>query len=386
MKVLPRSRAGVVAQMLTASPAVGLLGPRQVGKSTLVQAIAAERDGLLVDLQRPQARSLLEDPTAFFGANADRLVVIDEIQRQPELFSALRPIIDDDRRPGRFLITGSASPELMRGANESLAGRIFYAELPPLSLPEVSSHGLALAQHLLTGGYPQPLLQLDADTRGYWYSAYLSTFVTRDLAEFGVRTNTAELERLLSMLAHLHGGLFNASALARSLRITAPTVQRYLDVLEAAFLIRVLRPAHTNAGKRLAKSPRVYWRDSGLRHGLLGIGSYNELLLHPGLGASWEGYAIEEIARALDPRTRLSFYRTHGGAELDLVAELPGGRVLAFELKFSRGASLARGFYAAVADVKPVHAYVVVPEGETVVLREGVTVMALPRLLEEIVV
>ena len=381
MNVLPRQLTSLLDDLLRVSPAVGLLGPRQVGKSTLAQALVEARGGVLVDLQRPEARTQLADPTAFLRANAAELIVIDEIQRQPALFGALRPIIDEDRRPGRFLLTGSASPELMRDANESLAGRVMYAELPPLSLTEVQPASVSLEEHFLAGGYPQPLLTLDAKTRSYWSSSYLGTFATRDLAELGIRTNTAELERLFAMLAHAQGGLFNASALAKSLRITAPTVQRYVDILEAAFLLRVLRPAHSNLGKRLTKSPRVYWRDTGLRHGLLGIRTYNDLLLHPGLGASWEGYAIEEICRLLGGQARPSFYRARGGAELDLVVEVPGGNTLGFEMKFSRGASLTKGFYAAIEDVQPKHTYVVVPDGEPSKLRDTITMAPLRWLL-----
>ena len=384
MELIDRSLGKLVRELLSASPAVGLLGPRQVGKSTLSRLIAEEGGGLVIDLQRPEARTQLADPTAFLRANAERLIVVDEVQRQPAIFAALRPIIDEDRRPGRFLLTGSASPELMRDANESLAGRIFYAELPPLSLPEVSTAGVTQADHHLAGGYPQPLLQLTARQRTFWHAAYLSAFVTRDLAELGVRTNTVELERLLTMLAHGHGGLFNASALAGSLRITAPTVQRYVDLLEAAFLLRVLRPHHSNLGKRLARSPRVYWRDTGLLHGLLGIHDHNDLLLHPSLGASWEGYAIEEVCRAANPLARVSFYRTHGGAELDLVTEVPGGVRLAFEMKFSRGAALTRGTYAAIADVAPRHTYVVVPDGEPVALSDAITLAPLAYVLAEV--
>ena len=382
MSSIKRSLTVVVEEMLTESPAVGVIGPRQVGKSTLARALVADRDAVFLDLQLAETRAQLAEPTLFFRANAERLVVIDEVQRMPELFSTLRPLIDEDRRPGRFLLLGSASPALMRGAAESLAGRIFYAELSPLSLPEATSAGVSVAEHLVYGGYPQPLLELSDRGRRRWSGNYLTTFVTRDLAELGVGTNPAEFERLLSLLAHTHGGLFNASELARSLRISAPTVQRYVDVLERALLVRVLRPLHGNFGKRLVKSPRVYWRDSGVRHGLLGIRSYNDLLLNPALGASWEGYALEEVCRAAGEIAAPSFYRTAKGAEIDLILEYDGGRRVGFEFKFSTGPVLGRGTYAAMEDTGVERLYVVTPETGGFALAENVEVVALGEVFQ----
>ena len=383
MPPIRRCLMSTVEEMLTESPAVGLVGPRQVGKSTLARSLVADRDAVFLDLQLAETRAQLAEPTLFFRANAERLVVIDEVQRMPELFSTLRPLIDEDRRPGRFLLLGSASPALMRGAAESLAGRIFYAELPPLSLPEALGAGYTLADHLVHGGYPQPLLELSDRGRRRWSNNYLTTFITRDLAELGVGTNPQEFERLLALLAHTHGGLFNASELARSLRITAPTVQRYVDLLEQAFLVRVLRPLHGNAGKRLVKRPRVYWRDSGLRHGLLGIRSYNDLLLNPALGASWEGYALEEVCRAAGEFAKPSFYRTAKGAEIDLVLELDGGRRLGFEFKFSTGPALGRGTYSAMDDTGLERLFVVTPETGGFALAETVEVVSLGKLLDK---
>ena len=362
---------------------VGLLGPRQVGKSTFARSLAEERNAVYVDLQLAAARTQLADPELFFRANAERLVVIDEVQRAPALFGALRPIVDADRRPGRFLLLGSASPRLMRDASESLAGRIFYTELTPFTHGEAAAAGVDLATHLTVGGYPQVLLALSERGRRRWTDNYLTTFVARDLAELGLSTNPQEFERLLGLLAHVHGGLLNASELSRSLRVTAPTVQRYVDILEGAFLLRVLRPLNANLGKRLTKSPRVYWRDSGLRHGLLGIRTYNDLLLHPALGSSWEGYAIEEICRAFGEYARPFFYRTAKGAELDLVLELDGARRLGFEMKFSTGPRLTRGFHQAVADVRPERTFVIVPESSRTPVAEGVEVCSLGEFLAE---
>lgn len=371
--------------MLMQSPAVGLVGPRQVGKSTLAKEVNASRDAVLLDLQLPQSKAALTDPTLFFRENAHRLVIIDEVQREPRLFGQLRPLIDEDRRPGRFLLLGSASPALMREANESLAGRVFYHELTPLSLVQVGLRSVPLSEYLVQGGYPQPLLELSTIGRKRWLANYVTTFLTRDLLELGIQTNTTEFERLIYMLAHLHGGLFNASELARSLRISAPTVQRYLDILSGAFLVRMLQPYYSNLGKRLTKSPRVYWRDSGLRHGLLGIPDYNALLLHPGLGASWEGYAIEEIIRAAGEFARPYFYRSADGAELDLVLTFGGDRRLAFECKFSTGPTLSKGNHNAIADVDPAYTYVVTPETGGFRMKERIEVVSLAEAISRVV-
>ena len=293
--------------------------PRQVGKSTLASAIAKDRKAIKLDLQLAKTRAQLTEPCIFFRTHADKLVVLDEVQRMPELFSILRPLIDENRRPGRFLLLGSASPVLMRGASESLAGRIFYTELSPLSLPEVMQGSISLEEHFTCGGYPEPLLQLSEKGRRRWSSNYLNTFVLRDLAELGINASVRDFERLMSMLAYGHGGVVNASDLSRSLRITAPTVQRYIDILSGAFLIRILSPYTSNLSKRLIKSPKVYWRDSGLRHSLLGIRNYEDLLLNPAIGTSWEGYVIEELCRAAGELAKPYFYRSANGAEIDLI-------------------------------------------------------------------
>ena len=382
MRELPRLLAQEITDLLGQVPAVGLLGPRQVGKSTLARQLAADRgDVLVVDLQDRRLAARLSEPEAVFEANRERLVVLDEIQRAPELFGVLRPEIDAHRHPGRFLLLGSASPRLIRAASESLAGRIFYTELTPLSLPEVLAAGHDQRDHLTVGGYPEPLLHLRGRARRLWARNYLATFVTRDLNELGYAPNVPEFERLLAMLAHAHGGAYNASELSRSLRISASTVQRYVDLLEGAFLIRVLRPYLANVRKRLTKQPRLYWRDSGLRHHLLGIADYDELLLHPALGSAWEGYAIEEVCRALGPEARPSFYRTATGAELDLVVELSSTRRIAFEVKFSVAPRLTRGFYAAVGDVSPERTFVLTPDAERFDLRDDVTVCSLQTFL-----
>ena len=382
MKKVDRRGRIEVEVLLREAPVVGLIGPRQVGKSTLAREIARERDAVFVDLQMDTVREALADPTQYLRLNAHRLVVFDEVQRMPELFSALRPIIDEDRRPGRCLLLGSASPTLMRSASESLAGRVFYYELPPLSYPEVKRAGIPLVEHFVRGGYPDALLGAGGARWRRWVNNYVATFITRDLSELGISTNVNEFGRLASLLAHQHSAQFSASELARSLRVTAPTVQRYVDILEAAFLVRVLRPLLPNLAKRLVKRPRVYWRDSGLRHGLLDITTAEQLYRHPAVGSAWEGYAIEEICRALGEFARPYYYRTSNGAELDLVIEINGHRY-GFEFKFSAAQTLTKGTYAAIADVAPERAFVITVDGPTLAVREGLISCSLDTFLTD---
>ena len=383
MNTLNRLSQDLVSELLAETPVVGLVGPRQVGKSTLARKIARAADAVFVDLQIESTREALADPTQYLRLNANKLVVLDEVQRMPALFSALRPIIDEDRRPGRFLLLGSASPRLMRSASESLAGRIFYHELSPLSYPEARGGGIPLVDHFVRGGYPEALLGKPGRRWRRWVSNYVMTFITRDLSELGIRADVTEFGRLASLLAHQHGGQFSASELARSLRVSSPTVQRYVDILEGAFLIRVLRPYLPNLSKRLVKRPRIYWRDSGLRHGLLDIETAEQLYRHPAVGSSWEGYAIEEICRALGEFARAYYYRTSNGAELDLVIEIGGGRRLAFEFKFNTARSLTKGTYAAIADVNPEETFVITADGPTLAIREGLTSCSLDTFLLE---
>lgn len=366
------------------TPAVGIVGPRQVGKTTLARQIVADgKPHTWFDLQRPQDYRKLENAELLLPTLADQLAVIDEIQLMPELFGLLRPLIDADRRPGRFLLLGSASPALIRGASESLAGRVSYSELTPLSLAELRPTQIDMNEHLVFGGYPEPLLGLPLRRRGRWYDSFVKTYVTRDLQELGRGVVQREFETLLQMLAHANGALFNASTLAKSLTVKHDTVRRYVDLLEGSFLLRRLRPYLHNSGKRLVKSPRLYLRDSGLLHHLLGIDSYTAITGHIGVGHSWEGYVIEEICRVVGDRATPYFYRTASGAELDLVLDFRRER-WAFEIKFSNAPKLTRGFYSAVEDVTPSRTYVVTPGADRYEERSGAVVIGLAELLGEL--
>lgn len=350
-----------IEHSLAEFPAVALLGPRQAGKTTLARIVANERPGsLYLDLERPSDLAKLADPELFLSRHAGQLVVLDEIQRQPELFAVLRALIDERRVPGRFLLLGSASPQLLRQASESLAGRISFHELAPFDVSEIAPSHIELQNLWLRGGYPLSWLA-KSDTASFaWRESFIATHLERDIPSFGIRIPGATLHRFWQMLAHLHGQLWNASRLAAGFGVSAPTVQHYLNILEATYMLRRLPPLQANLGKRLVKSPKVYLRDSGILHALLGITSLNDLAGHPVVGASWEGWVLEQIAQLIDTQWQLSFYRTASGAEIDIIAER-GKRKTGFEIKFSSAPSPAKGFWLAMNDLKLEQAYIVAP-------------------------
>ncbi len=343
--------------------AVALLGPRQVGKTTLALDVARSRDSLYLDLEDRDDRNRLDEPALFLDHMEDRLVILDEIHRLPDIFQALRGIIDRGRRKskgrGRFLILGSASIDVLRQSGETLAGRIAFIDLAPLSALEVEDDRSARERLWLRGGYPQSYLA-ESDTHSMaWRRDFVRTYLERDVAMFGPRIPAATLERLWTMLAHLQGTLLNASTLARALDVSAQSVTRYIDLLVDLLLVRRLAPLHANVGKRLVKAPKVYVRDSGLVHALLGITTPEQLAGHPVVGASWEGWVIETLLAALPARSRPHFYRTSAGAEIDLVLEHDDGTLWAVEIKRSLSARVSRGFHVACADLKPARALVV---------------------------
>lgn len=357
-------------------PGVVLLGPRQVGKTTLARAVAAQHPGALVlDLERAADRAQLSDPELFFARHRDQLVVLDEVQSIPDLFAHLRPEIDADRRPGRFLLLGSASGHLLRQQSESLAGRVSYLELPPLLASEMPS-GLAQLQKLwLRGGFPLSQLAPSDALSFTWRQDFIQTFLQRDLPMLGVGVPAETLHRFWRMLAHLHGQLFNASQLGVSLGGTAhTTVARYLDVLVDTMMTRRLEPHLANVGKRLVKSPKVYIRDSGIVHALLNVANSDDLQGHPIAGASWEGFCVEQISAHLPLGAQMGFYRTAAGAEIDVVVSI-GQRLIGLEIKFSSAPKLTKGFWTAREDLKLDRAFVVAPVETRYPLADGVEVI-----------
>lgn len=342
-------------------PAVALLGPRQAGKTTLARTLAAAYAGsLYLDLERPSDLAKLTDPELFLSRHAGHLVVLDEIQRRPDLFTILRALIDESRRPGRFLLLGSASPQLLRQSSESLAGRISFHELSPFDVSEVQPTQAELPRLWLRGGYPLSWLAKSDESSVAWRESFIVTHLERDIPAFGIRVPGTTLRRFWQMLAHLHGQMWNASRLASGFGVSAPTVQHYLEILEATYMVRRLPPLHANLSKRLVKSPKIYLRDSGLLHALLGLRSLDDLAGHPVVGASWEGWVLEQIAQLLPSPWQLSFYRTAAGAEMDVVAER-GNRRIGFEIKFSSAPALSKGFWSAMSDLKLEQAYVIAP-------------------------
>ena len=364
-----------LTQALAEFPAVALLGPRQAGKTTLAKIIAVQHpDSMYLDLERPSELAKLTDPELFLSRYADRLIVLDEIQRQPELFPILRALIDENRRPGRFLLLGSASPQLLRQASESLAGRISFHELAPFDIGEIGPTHLELQNFWLRGGYPPSWLAETGQASFAWRESFITTHLERDIPSFGIRVPGTTLRRFWQMLAHLHGQMWNASRLASGFGVSAPTVEHYLDILEATYMVRRLLPLHVNLGKRLVKSPKIYLRDSGLLHALLGVSNLDELSGHPVVGPSWEGWALEQIAQLLGPQWQLSFYRTTAGAEMDVVAER-GNQKIGFEIKFSSAPTLSKGSWAAIADLKLNHTYIVAPVESGYPLADNVEVI-----------
>ena len=352
--------------LLAEYPAVALLGPRQVGKTTLALDVAETVDSVYLDLESPADRARLSDPELYLAGHEERLVILDEVHRAPELFQSLRGLIDRGRRAGRgagrFLLLGSASMDLLRQSGETLAGRIAYLELNPFDVSEVDpgDHDALWVR----GGFPDSFLAGDDYRSLTWRENFIRTYLERDVPQFGPRIPAETLRRFWVMLAHAQGGLFNASGLAGGLGVAGRTVFRYLDLMVDLLLVRRLAPWHGNVGKRLVRSPKVYVRDSGIVHALLGLGTRDEVLGHPVVGPSWEGFAIESLLSAAPDRTEASFYRASGGAEIDLVLTLPGRGPWAVEVKRSLDPRPSRGFHSACDDVEPEAKFVVYPGSE----------------------
>ncbi|PJG45137.1 ATPase (plasmid) [Sphingobium sp. LB126] len=364
---------------LAHSPAVALLGPRQVGKTTLAQEVGEARSSLYLDLESEADRAKLTEPELYLSAHEDKLVILDEVHRVPELFGLLRGLIDRGRRKGfragRFLLLGSASMDLLAQSSESLAGRISYLEMGPLDALEIA--GSDVERLWIRGGFPDSYLAGSDRSSQRWRQDFIRTYLERDIPAIGPRIPAETLRRFWTMLAHHQSGLLNASEFARSLGVTSQTVANYLDLLVDLLLVRRLAPWYSNGAKRLVKSPRVYVRDSGLVHTLLGLTDREAVLGHPVAGASWEGFVIESLVAAAPEGTEAYFYRTSAGAEIDLLLRHPDGRLWVFEVKRSLSPKVERGFHSAGEDLSPDRRILIYPGSETFPLGNGIEVMSL---------
>ena len=391
---IPRFLSARVEDYMRLFPAVALLGPRQVGKTTLARAISqtsggprgqgSRKTGLYLDLENPADQERLADARGYLGAQRNRLVVLDEIHRAPRLFQVLRGIIDERIREGetagQFLLLGSASMDLLRQSGESLAGRIGYLELSPLDVRELNER--EQTRLWSRGGFPRSFLAPDDAASALWRENFIHTYLERDIPALGPRVPSQTLRRFWTMLAHAQSSLWNAAAFARSLAVDGKTVARYVDLLADLLLVRRLPPFHANVRKRLVKSPKVYVRDSGIVHTLLRLDDAEDVLGHPIAGASWEGFVVETLLRAAPERTRASFYRTATGVEIDLVLELPGNRIWAVEIKRGLAPAVSRGFRVALADVAPERAFLVHGGEDRYPKGEGVEAIGLRAMAE----
>jgi predicted AAA+ superfamily ATPase len=373
--MLKRALTTELLDTLTRFPVVALIGPRQVGKTTLARSLQKLRGNTeYLDLERPSDLVRLTDPELYLAGRQNRLVILDEVQQLPGLFPVLRSLVDEHRVPGRFLLLGSASPELINRSAESLAGRIRYLEMRPLLISEAGNKRDVLTRLWVRGGFPDSFLAADDLASFEWRESFVRTFLERDLPALGFRLPAQSLRRFWQMLAHWHGQLWNASTLAQSLGSSPQTTNRYLDLLCDAFVARRLMPWHANVGKRLVKSPRVYLRDSGLLHCLLNLRTLDDLSGHPALGASWEGFVIEQIIAAFNP-VEVGFYRTTAGAEIDLVMKLHGQKKpIGVEVKYSSAPKPGKGFWHALDDLGIERAYVIYPGKDDYPLERRITV------------
>ncbi|MEK6726749.1 MAG: ATP-binding protein [Deltaproteobacteria bacterium] len=369
-----------IRESLKKYPVVGIIGSRQVGKTTLAKKIqpTLKKNAVYLDLEHPSDLNRLSDPELYLSQFTDTLVIIDELQRKPSLFPVIRALVDHKRKAGRILILGSASPYLIKHASESLAGRIIYHELAPFTLAET---GFKETEKLwLRGGYPESYLSKNDEDSYQWREAFIKTYLEMDIPQLGIRVPALQLRRFWTMLAHSHGGLWNASKIGWSLGISAPTVRHYLDILQGTFIVRQLQPYHSNLKKRLIKSPKVYVRDTGLLHTLLRIRDLDDLQGHPSIGSSWEGFVIEQIIGSVPETWQTYFFRTNAGAEIDLLLIDAKNRPVAVEIKYSLSPAVTRGFWNAYDDLGCKRGFVVYPGDKSYPIGKNVFTLPIKEL------
>ena len=381
--MIRRRLTTLLQQRLEQFPAVALLGPRQVGKTTLARGLGVNAGSVYLDLENPQDLAKLEDPRGYLQSHRGKLVILDEVQRLPGLFQVLRGLIDEGIESGiasgQYLLLGSASMELLKQSSESLAGRIAYLELSPLDVTETGQD--KLERLWIRGGFPRSFLAPDSRQSSIWRNNFITTYLERDIPQLGPRIPAETLRRFWTMLAHLQGSPLNAARIAKSLAVTGKTVTAYLDLMVDLLLVRRLQPYHANVGKRLVKSPKVYLRDSGLLHTLLRLDDAEEVLSHPIAGESWEGFVIENLIRVAPERTEVSYYRTSAGAEIDLLLDLGGKHgVWAIEIKRSTAPTASKGFRISINDIQPAKAFIVYAGNERYPMAQNIEAIGLYEL------
>jgi uncharacterized protein len=385
--MINRQMESILCDRLKTTSAVALLGSRQVGKTTLAKSLNIGKPTHYLDLERPSDLVKLSDSELYLGQFANQLVILDEIQRLPGLFPVLRSLIDERRQAGernaQFLLLGSASPELLRQSSETLAGRISYLELPPLLLSELSNSEKLLDVHWFRGGYPDAYLAPSDEVAQQWCEDFIKSYIERYLPLLGVASSPLQLSRLCTMLAHLQGGTLNLNTLSGSLGIDSKTTKHYIDLLEGLYLLRSVPAYYSNAGKRLIKSSKTYWRDSGLLHSLAGLSSLEQILGHPLCGHSWEGYCVEQIIQHLPKGFHYFHYRTRSGAELDLVLQSPSGEITAVEIKRTLSPKISRGYTESFNSLQAARGYFIIPKGDRFPLSKETSAINLADFLTE---
>ncbi|MES2559535.1 MAG: ATP-binding protein [Bacteroidota bacterium] len=374
--MIDRLQLSKIKKLVQQFPAVAILGARQTGKTTIAQQLiqALGKRALYLDLEKASHRARLQDPESYFLAHRKECMIIDEVQQMPELFTALRPEIDEHRKPGRFILLGSASPSLIKGVSETLAGRIAYFELPSIHLLDALKGGLTLEKHWYRGGFPEALTAKTDAKYLQWADHFFHSYVERDLNMiFGATFTPALVNNFWTMLAGNDANLWNAETYARSLGVTGPTANRYLDFLEGAYLIGKLHPWSINVKKRVVKSPKIYLRDTGILHYLTRVQSYNDLAGNIIVGASWENYVVEQIRQVLPLQLTPYFYRTHHGAECDLILVKGTKPVASIEIKLSNTPDVSRGFYECIDDLGTAHNYIITPASDKYLIKKQVT-------------
>jgi predicted AAA+ superfamily ATPase len=383
--MISRTATDAILADLAFFPVIAIVGARQVGKTTLAKSIGqyVKKPTLYLDLESEDDLAKLASPETYLSNHFDKCVIIDEVQTMPRLFPLLRSLVDKQREPARFILLGSASPELLRNSSESLAGRIVFHELSPLSLLEVSS-SFSMREHWLRGGFPEAFLAANYNLSRRWLDNFIKTFIERDIRRIiGYEIDAPAMSRFVRMLGHLHGQILNVADLSRSMDISVQSINKYLYLLEGSFLTQKLEPYFRNLGKRLTKSPKFYFQDSGFHHALVRIADLEALYASPQIGASWEGYVIAQIRRVAGEKHNYFFYRTQHGAEIDLLLETHSGKLAAIEIKYSNSPSISKGFYQSCEDLKPDYKFIITPDSESYWRDQGIRVCSLLGFLKE---